>query len=240
VSRDGDLVIPVRAPKDLRSEEGYTLTELLVAMSVGLIVLMAAFMLIDRASTVSAEIANRQDAVQRGRIAIERMTRQIRSQVCLGETTEPITYGDANTITFYADLSDGSTNVERRTIQYDPATKNITEYVYPGTGIYPDLAFSSTPAETRVLVNKAERVTSPATNFLRYYAFNTGGQPGDLQELPVPLSAANASRTVMVKLAFVSMPDRLRPEDRESVTFYNDVYVRLADPSRPTEGPRCI
>jgi prepilin-type N-terminal cleavage/methylation domain-containing protein len=230
----------MHARVDHRSEDGYTLTELLVAMSVGLIVLMAAFTLIDRASTVSAEVADRQDAVQRGRIAIERMTRQIRSQVCLGETTEPITYGDANTITFYADLSDGSENVERRTIQYDPATKNINEYVYAGTGVYPDLTFSSTPTESRVLVNKALRVTSPATSFLRYYAFNPGGQPGDLLELPVPLSAANASRTVMVKIAFVSMPDRLKLEDRESVTFYNDVYVRLADPSRPTEGPRCI
>jgi prepilin-type N-terminal cleavage/methylation domain-containing protein len=224
---------------DRRGEHGYTLPELLMAMTVGLVVLMAAFLLIDRANSVSQEVADRADAVQRGRIAIERMTRQIRSQVCLGETTEPITFGDHDTITFYADLSDGSRNVEQRTIDYNPTTKKITEYVTPGVGVYPALTFT-TPPTSRVLLNKVQLVTSPATNFFRYYAFRVGGVPGDLEELPVPLSPANASRTVMVKIAYVSMPDRIKLEDRESVTFHNDVYVRLADPARPTEGPRCL
>jgi prepilin-type N-terminal cleavage/methylation domain-containing protein len=229
-----------RVRQDLSSEAGYTLTELLVGISVGLIVLMAGFLLLDSASSTSREIADRQDAVQRGRVAVEGITRQLRSQVCLGETTEPITYGDANRVTFYADLSDGSTNVEQRTIQFNSATKRITEDVHAGVGVYPDLTFAPTPTESRVLLNNAKAVTSPATNFLRYYAFKIGGVPGDLEELPVPLSAADASRTVMVKVAYVSMPETFEPEDLDSVTFYNDVYVRLADPSRPTEGPRCL
>lgn len=88
-------------------ERGFALTELLVAMTVGLIVLLAAFLLLDRAHSASREISDRQDAVQRGRQATEYLTRQIRSQVCLGNTTEPITHGSADQVTFYADLSDG-------------------------------------------------------------------------------------------------------------------------------------
>ena len=172
-------------------EAGFALTELLVAMSVGLIVLMAAFLLLDRAHSASNEISDRQDAVQRGRQAMEYLTRQVRSQVCLGNTTEPITYGSPDQVTFYADLSDGSQNVERRNIIYDPSARTITEEVFPGVGVYPSLTFSSTPAESRVLLSRVERV--PATPFLRYFAYDPNGAPGALRELPTPLSAERRS-----------------------------------------------
>ena len=79
--------------RQLRSDErGFTLPELLIAMAIGLIVLLAAFMLLDRA--VSARPGRRPPGrLQRGRLAMELITRQLRSQVCLGDATEPITAG---------------------------------------------------------------------------------------------------------------------------------------------------
>lgn len=222
-------------------EGGFALTELLVAMTVGLIVLLAAFLLLDRANSASNEIADRQDAVQRGRRAMEDLTRQVRSQVCLGNATEPITFGDVDQITFYADLTDGSKNVERRNIIYDSTAETITEEVYSGTGVYPDLTFGAAPSQTRVVLSKAELVTDPATPFLRYFAYDPAGAPGTLRQLPTPLSPADAPLVVMVKLAFVAMPDRVLPtRDRDATTFYNDVFVRLANPTAPTQGPRCL
>ncbi len=230
--------MPARVHND---ESGYSLTELLVAMSVGLIVLFAAFLLLDTANSTSASIASRQDAVQRGRAAMELLTRQVRSQVCLGNATEPITYGDPNTVTFYADLADGSKNVERRKITFDPAAKTITESVYPGTGVYPDLTFPVAPAQTRLLLNKVERANDGApVAFLRYYAFDSAGGPGALRLLATPLSATNAPLVVMVKIAFNSLPDTPNPSSDDSTSFYNDVYVRLANPTAPTTGPRCL
>ena len=221
-------------------QSGFALAELVVAMTVGLIVLMAAFLLLDRAHSVSNEISDRQDAVQRGRQAMETLTRQIRSQVCLGNTIEPITYGSADQVTFYADLTDGSKNVERRNIVFDPDTKTITEEVFPGVGVYPDLTFGSTPTESRVILSRAERVLGPPTPFLRYYAYDPSGAPGALRELNTPLSADDAPLVVMVKIAFVAMPEGAKPRDRDATTFYNDVYVRLANPTVPTQGPRCL
>jgi prepilin-type N-terminal cleavage/methylation domain-containing protein len=222
-------------------EAGFALTELLVAMSVGLIVLLAAFLLLDRAHSASNEISDRQDAVQRGRRAMEYLTRQVRSQVCLGNTTEPITYGTPDQVTFYADLSDGSKSVERRDIIYDSATKTIREQVFPGIGVYPDLTFSATPTERRVLLSKVARVGSPATPFLRYFAYDPSGGPGALRELPTPLSASDAPLVVMVKIAFVALPDRAgSAREGDASSFQNDVYVRLANPTVPTEGPRCL
>jgi type II secretory pathway component PulJ len=228
----------------MRDESGYTLTELLVAMTIGMIVLLAAFTLADRASSVSSEIADRQDAVQRGRQAMENLTRQLRSQVCLGEATEPITEGTPTRIKFYADLGDGTTAVEQRLLEYDAVNQRITEKIYPGSGDYPDLTFpaESAPASTRWLLTGADEVKVSGVDqpVFRFYSFRVGGAPGDLEQLPVPLSPVDASRVVMVKIQFVALPQRRVPSNRDATTFYNDVYVRIADPTRPTEGPRCL
>ena len=231
-------------PRD--NQAGFALTELIVAMTVGLIILLAAFLLLDRAHGASNEIADRQDAVQRGRQAMELLTRQIRSQVCLGGFEEPITDGTNNSVTFYADLTDGSKNVERRTITFDPAdgvNGTIKQFIYPGAGTYPVLTFPGypgSPSETTTILTKATAVTSPATPFLRYYAYDPAGAPGSLRQLTTPLSTADAPLVVMVKVAFVALPERKIPRNKDATTFYNDVYVRLANPTLPNEGPRCL
>jgi prepilin-type N-terminal cleavage/methylation domain-containing protein len=229
--------------RNVRSEEsGFTLVELLTAMTIGTVLLMAAFTLLDRASAANQEVANRQDALQRGRQGMELVVRQLRSQVCLGDETEPITVADDNAVTFYADLSDGSQDVRQHTIRYDTATKTLFQDTYIGTGDYPDLVFSDPPSSTAELVSGVEPIldSGEPRPILRFYAFREGGQPGDLELLPTPLSSDDAIRTVMVKVGFVVLPDNKRPEDREATTLESDIYVRLADPSRPAEGPRCI
>jgi prepilin-type N-terminal cleavage/methylation domain-containing protein len=226
----------------LRSDEsGFTLIELLTAMSIGIVLLMAAFLLLDRATAVSQEIANRQDAVQRGRAAMEKIVRDLRSQVCLGDEKEPITQADNNRVTFYIDTSDGSKDVHQRTIRYDPVTKNLYEDIYIGTGLYPDLVFGA-PNETRLLASGVDPILDNGVPrpILRYYAFNPGGTPGDLRQLSAPLSVNDAISTVLVKVGFTVLPDRKVPKNREATTVESDVYVRIADPSRPLEGPQCI
>lgn len=223
-----------------------TLIELMIGMSIALIVTFASLAVLQRATTASHEIADRADALQRGRLAMETITRQLRSQVCLGESAEPISYGDGSSVTFYADLSDGSRNIERRRLTFVPpgagAPGRIVEEVFPGVGVYPDLAFGPTPASSRVLLSGARQIESggDVRPVFRYFAFEPGSPTGDLAELATPLSAADASRTVMVHIGFVAQAERPRPRDADTTTLENDVYVRLADPSRPLEGPRCL
>jgi prepilin-type N-terminal cleavage/methylation domain-containing protein len=238
-----------RVPSLQSDESGFTLVELLAAMAIGLIVLMGGFLLLDRATSASTEIADRQDAVQRGRMAMERITRQLRSQVCLGDETEPITYGDDNQVVFYADLGAGSLSgdsVEQRRLSYVEASgeARIIEDIFARTsGTYPDLTFSSLPTESDVLLRKAARLVDDGVDrpFLRYYGFvQEDGDPGELERLSTPLSADDASRTVMIRVGFAALPDRVRPRDRDATGMETDVYVRLADPSKPLEGPRCL
>jgi prepilin-type N-terminal cleavage/methylation domain-containing protein len=229
-----------------RDQSGMTLIELMVGMSIGLVVTFASFAVLDRATTASQEIADRQEAVQLGRQAMEAMTQQLRSQVCLGEASEPISQGDDSTAMFYADLSDGSEPIARRRLTYVApaagAPGRIQEEVFDGSGTYPDLTFPVVPTRSRVLLARAKQAEGgggPLPVF-RYYAFQPGSPTGDLALLPTPLSADDASRTVMIRVAFVAQPVRPHPRDSDTTTLANDVYVRLADPSRPLEGPRCI
>jgi prepilin-type N-terminal cleavage/methylation domain-containing protein len=230
----------------LAEQSGMTLIELVIGLSIGLIVIMATFAVLDRATTLQAEVADRQDAVQRGRQAMELITRQLRSQVCLGTSAEPISYGDGNTIIFYADLSDGSQNVAQRTLTYVPASGEtpgvLREDVRDGVGVYPELTFSEDPDSSRVLLGNVEQAQSGGVDqpVFRYYAFQPGSPTGDMDLLTTPLTAEDASRTVMVRIAYTAMPDRPVPKRKDSTTLVDDVYVRLADPTRPLEGPRCL
>ena len=67
----------------LRAEErGFTLIEMLTAMSIGVIVSFAIFSLVEVTMRRSADISNRVDTTQRARTAMDQITRQLRSQVC--------------------------------------------------------------------------------------------------------------------------------------------------------------
>ena len=221
----------------LSDERGFTLPELLVAMSVGMIVLLAAFMVLDRSFTASGEIADRSDALQRGRQALDTMTRQLRSQVCLGKTNNPIISGTGTSVTFYADLSDGSQNIKRRTLTYDTASKRITETVVAGVGTYPALTFTGTP-KTVTLLSNAEQVGS--TPMFRYYGYVAGTTTGALEPLSVPLSTANLSRVAVIRISFRAFPLRsVANSDSVSTVLENDVYARVAVPTSPQNGPLC-
>jgi prepilin-type N-terminal cleavage/methylation domain-containing protein len=68
----------------LNSERGMTLPEVMVTMVISMILSLATFALVDVTMRQTGEISDRVDGVQRGRVAMDLMTRQLRSQVCLG------------------------------------------------------------------------------------------------------------------------------------------------------------
>jgi prepilin-type N-terminal cleavage/methylation domain-containing protein len=226
----------------LSDERGFTLTELLTAMLIGMVVLLAAFMVLDRSFSASGQIADRSDALQRGRQAMDLMTRQLRSQVCLGKTNAPIVAGSDTSVSFYGDLSDGTTNVQQRTLTWDSTTKKITQSVITGAGTYPDLTFTGT-ATTRELLTNVERIMDGSTPrpIFRYYAYVTGTTDGTLDPnpLPTPLGTANLSRVAVIKIGFRTFPFKSLTNDANSVVLEDDVYARVAIPTSPEDGPLC-
>jgi prepilin-type N-terminal cleavage/methylation domain-containing protein len=219
-------------------QSGFTLPELLTAMVLGMIVLLAAALLLDSAVSRSNEVVDRQDAIQRGRLAMEIVSRNLRSQVCLKDQ-RPIVIGENERVSFYADLSE-TDSVQLRTIRYAATPKRLEEDIVPGVGTFPDLTFPG-PGSTRWILEGVQPVSG--TPMFRYYGYKVGGSPGELEPLQTPLSLANRQRVVLIKIAFVALPTRTLATNttgEDSTTFETDVYVRLADPTKPLEGPRCL
>ena len=232
----------MRRPR-ISDERGFSLPELLVAMVIGMVVLLAAFMVLDRSFTASGQIADRTEALQRGRIAMNLITRQLRSQVCVGATKVPVAAGSDTSVSFYADLSDGSTPIRLRTLTFNPTTDTITESVVTGAGTYPNLTFTSPPT-TKPLLTKVKQIMdgSTARPIFRYYGYVTGTTDGSLvQLLPAsPLSSANLSRVAVINIGFRAFADRSLVNDKDSAVLEDDVYVRVASPTNPQDGPACF
>lgn len=228
-------------------EEGFTLIELVVATTIGTIVILAAYMVLDRSVSLQAQVDNRSDALQRGRLTLELVTRQLRSQVCLGSATEPITSGQTNTVSFYSDTSDGSVNPIERKLTYDPVAKTMTEDRYLGTGSYPDLTFPGYPNApttdriigTNLVPVKQAGVDQPIFNYFAWDDADTA-QTGDMVQLTTPLSTADVASTIMIRVQYVSQPNRRVIKAEDTVTLTGDAYMRTADPSKPKEGPTCL
>jgi hypothetical protein len=219
----------------LRDEEGVTLFEALLTISIGLVLLGVVFLLMEVAFSQTAKVNDRVEAVQRGRTTMEQVTRQLRSQVCPATTNAALIQGDGNSVTFYLDLSGGAANPERHTIAYDPNTRVLTEYDYTGSGTWPALTYGSTPTRTRQLLKEAVPVSG--TPVFTYYAFTPAGLP--TQQLATPLADADLPRVVRIALSFVAQPTRTR-QAPQSTTFQSEVDVRTADPNNPTESTRCL
>jgi prepilin-type N-terminal cleavage/methylation domain-containing protein len=232
----------MRRPR-LRDEGGFTLIELLTAISIGLIILFAAFAVLDRTISASGQIADRSEALQRGRQAMQLITRQIRSQVCVGTTT-PIVSGTDTSVSFYADLTDGTpaNPIKQRTLSYSGITDTITETVTPSTGTYPILTFAG-PTSTPLLTKVKQILESDGTTLrpiFRYYGYQTGTTNGTLVQLSVPLSPTDLKRVALIKVGFRSFALRPISNDKDSTVLEDDVYTRTAVPTQLQGAPECL
>jgi len=227
-------------------QRGFTLVELLTAISIGMIVLMAAFMVLDRTISASSQIADRSEALQRGRQAMSTITRELRSAVCVG-TTVPIVAGTDNTVTFYADLTDDGPTIanpiKQRQLSWSSTTNTITETVTPSAGTYPSLTFTGTATSTPLLTN-VQQILDPPSNTPRaifsFWGYQTGTTNGTLVKLGTPLSSTDLGRVALVKVGFRSFAARPLSNDKNSTVLENDVYTRTAVPTELQGTPECI
>jgi prepilin-type N-terminal cleavage/methylation domain-containing protein len=230
-----------RIVRRLLDARGFTLVELLVSMTVGVGLLLAAFTLSSAFSHAQTRISDRSESIARGRTAMEQIVQQLRSQVCLGPGYPAITYGDGNRITFYADLANRTFVPQRRDLQF--ASGALTERAYAGTatGGQPPFSFSGTPSRTRVVLDRIQLQRSGGVDvpFLRYYSFDGNDPIRPSRLLATPLSATDAQRVVQVTVAYQALPSR-GGSGTVAEPFTANVYVRTADPADPEHSPLCI
>ena len=223
----------------LRDEEGFTLVELLVSMVIGTIVILAAFMVLDSTGTLARKAQDRVDATQRGRLAMDVIGSELRSQVCLPGAIPPVEAGATPTsFIFYSNLGDEDDAPVRRRIYIQGDA--IMEQVQTGTyaGIPGAQTVNWALPVTKTLVQPVAQVG--ATPYFKFWGFDvnlpaTINTPLDA----TPLSAADAAKVVQVDVNFVSRPTRATAASPRDSIFQQSIFFRTADPMDPGKGPKC-
>jgi len=232
-------------------ERGFTLVELLVAMLVGMVLLVAAFDLLDASTRQRLRIEQRAEAVQRGRLALEQVTQVLRSQTCLGPSRPAMLSVGPSSATFYASLTtptaSGLLPMEKRSLTFAPATPGgtrgdvVMRTYRPTGGTYPDYTWPADdqPDDVRTVARDVSLV--PGTPFLRFYEYSSANAP-QVVEIPTQsgsVSELDLSQIVRVDVAFDALPADAAPAQLKT-RFTGEVYARTADPTDPEHSPRCF
>jgi type II secretory pathway pseudopilin PulG len=232
----------------LRDEAGMTLPELLMGMAVGMIILFAAFTLLDTTIGVAARVDRSVDATQRGRSAMDIVVRDLRSQVCL-PSSDPVARpnrasliaGSDNSVDVYADLGDGSAArpPQRRTITFDPSARTIVEQIYTPTGTAGNYVFPTTPTLTRTLLTDVgQDGTTPVFSF---FSFDGSAPPQPVTPVSAAsgIAAADLDDVVRTVIRFKTTRAGGTSSSTGSTVLTNEVYRTAVDPNAATPTPEC-
>ncbi len=237
----------------LADQRGFTLIELLVGMAVGMVVLLGAFQLLDTVNRETVRVSQRVDTTERGRIALEQITRSLKSQTCLSQEAGAIAEAGPDSVTFYASLREptvsGVLPVDRRVIAFvpdgaggTPERGRLVERVFTPTGTPPDLVFPATPTTERTLAEGVSRGgttgTDPIFTYSRYDPAPLTNPAATPALIPLP-AGGDRNRIVQTEISFTAFPER--SADRKLRTdFRSAVLSRTADANDPDRSPKCI
>jgi prepilin-type N-terminal cleavage/methylation domain-containing protein len=233
-------------------EAGFTLIELLVTMTIGVMVLGAAFVVVQWATQLTGTTQDRVDAQQRGRRGLEDIITQLRSVVCVkpasGTTPNtPIIAADANRVEVYANLGGPDSLPQRRVLTYDPTKRTIVEQSYQGQPPAGGTPLGSVVlpitgiAKTRTLLENVAPIDS-GTPIFRYWAYQidstvTPAKVTGMTQLSSTVAAADLKNVVQVDVNFRARPANATTNNTRDAILKNSAYLRLSNPLDPTSAP---
>jgi Tfp pilus assembly protein PilW len=234
-----------RSRIDLRSEEGFTLPELLVGIIIGMIVVIASLNVLDNTVSLGTKVSKRVDATQRGRTGLDRITRDLQSMVCVpgDPAQDALIAGSDNSVDVYADLGDGSASrpPQRRTITYTPATRRLTESVYTPTGTAGAYVFPTTPTATTTLLSDV--IQDGSTPISTYYPIDSTPDddvaPTALSTSAGALAATDLDNVARIRITFKALPSNRSTAKPGDAVMQDDVYRSAVDPNSADTTPQC-
>jgi type II secretory pathway pseudopilin PulG len=251
----------------LRSADGFTLTEMLVAILCGVVVTGALLAVLELSLRQDTRISDRVQADRRGRTAMNVVLDQLRSgctgfgstaiQAPSSTPTSPLESTGATNLWFlsgYANPTSGDayiTKVTLHDINWQPASSGaqigtLTDYAFEGSGESPNWVFptlSTTNATAKVLAtNVVPLETSKLFHYSRYDTSAESGTYGELVELgsgELPPTKATAKKIASVNIAFKQAPEGGDTREGHTTTFSGSAAFRFTPPESSGEGATC-
>lgn len=249
----------MRQPRALpraRAEAGFTLMELIAGLAIGLVVSFATFAIIETTVHGQRRIADRVDAAQRGRTAVERLILELHSG-CVSPSVSPIlasangVNSDAWNVVFVSGMGSGATlNPVEHVLSLSGGT--LLDTSYPQLTKVPALAptdwrFSATASGQHVLLTNIAAQYSPVggTRIFQYYGYQNPANPqaNSLQNaaaMTTPLVATNGAANQDATVAMVTIALRVGPTSGSTVadrsqTLSDGVVLRLSPASEGSD-----
>jgi len=227
---------------DLLDQRGYTLIELLVAMVIGIVVVMASFALLQFTTEDVSHITDRVHVDQVGRTALERVMLELHS-ACVAEAVIPVIENSSNNVLYVVSESGTQSayaTVHKHEFLYTPASGTtegtLVEKEYASTGGTPqNYTWATTPSATVTLLkgikqSKYAGVETPIFQYYRYYKTgDTMPEHATFGELNETTMSTPITSTEVANVAKVTMSFTLAPEGKESATFNGDRPVTFED-----------
>lgn len=244
----------------IRDERGFTLPELLITLIIALTVSLATFSLIDFVMRRSGDIATRVETVQRGRTAMDQVTRLLRSQVCAWRSDDAAMTGSRSlyaasptSVTPFADFSSEAlvSGVRPapvlRTLTLSSATNGIlTETTIPGqwVGGKVSYTYAGAAATTRQVLTNVSLYTPVGSNaaptpLFRYFKFNDANPPQPVTEIAQGRALTADELETVAKITVTLRVLSTNGRASGSTVLTDDVYVRTADPNAEDPQPTC-
>lgn len=207
----------------IRDPRGFTLPELLVATSAGVVVLLMLSVLMLTGLRQSARVTGRVDATQRARTVLYQVIDELHSSCVAAPPVSPVRTGSSGTtLSFIHQIGSAVTTTPLlSTISLSSGILTETNYAATG-GSAPNWTFSLTPTSTRRLVTGVSP-TSPSTSIFSYYGFSAGSISST--PLSTPLSSTDAARTVQVSVGFTVAPEKTQVSDSKAAAPVQDTAL---------------
>ena len=224
---------------DLRSESGFTLVELLVATAIGMVVSTATLAIVITSVHFSSNYADRVDATQQGRTAMQKLTQLLNSS-CVAASVAPILpTSDANNLWFYSALGDNPTiTPSEEEVSFSGGQLVLNTFANTGGTGPASWTFASTATSQFVLLPHAAQVGS--TPIFQYYGYASGGALNTTPyTLATTLGSTNAATTAEVQINFQANPTTNGTALGRPAYFSDTVVLRLSPSSSSTSNLPC-
>jgi prepilin-type N-terminal cleavage/methylation domain-containing protein len=221
----------------LRSERGFTLIEVMVAMMIGLVVSGATLAIVIVSVHLGSNYTDRVDANQQGRLAMEKITQALDSS-CVTPNQAPILVGSTDTsMSFYSGQNDtpGAIPNEVTVSLASPQPAPLLMTTQTLTGTAPAWTATTTaPTVYTLAPSVMQSVSAGATlPVFQYYAYGSGGTIATVPFTVASggLTAAQAAATAKVAISYQALPTDNQSTNGRAVDFSDTVVFRLTPPS---------